>query len=748
MNMAFFIFFFFASVISSAVTTVHVIQTCHLDVGFALTAAGELNNYHKYLLEAAAIAKDLRDNPAGHGEALIFTTHPYIVSLLLNCSPGMGFSCPTSDEQATIRAAIKGGDIVMQAFPFNAETATYFPDSFKAAFNLTSRLAADLGVPAPTVMTQRDVPGATRGMVPLLVQHGVTGFSVGVNTASLPPATPRVFVWRDEASNTEVLTSLHPHGYGGIELKDCIVIDGFEHALCPDYKGDNQGPWSRSSIISHWQTLSKTFPNAKIQSSSFDNFFALLATVKAQLPVVSQEIGDTWIFGVPSDPLKAAQWREMQRAFQVWCALPSTGHACWDGSDASVLNFTRLSTKNSEHTWGADVKTYLHDTTNWLNPEFHRLQFTAANYLFLAQSWQEQRRWGIAYARQALGPHHPLGHDIDKRLALLAPPYSPPPLAGYRAVEDPHERFTCKGFQLGFDWERGGLNYLQHTATGRVWADGTNASALGVFSYQQHSTAQYNAFFDQYAQKVDGKIPDYFPKDFGKPGAYNLSQMANSSSTEAPIKSLYFHEGRCAFAFQSVLPASMAADYGSPRQAWTAVAVTGPAAVSVELLLFNKTATRLPESMWSSFVPAGACEWRMDKLGSSIDPLDVVVNGSSHLHAVGTGVTCTRPADSAAAAAAAPASMRVLSWDAPVVSFGGANPFPTPRSAPDTSQGVSFALFNNIWGYVHYVTHTHTHTLAPSVQDQLHHVVPVCAFGERPQVQVPSRVFVEAVKKF
>ena len=148
-------------------------------MGFALTAAGELDNYHKYLLEAASIAEDLRKNPGKHGEALVFTTHPYIVNLLLHCPqgtasrtgasqaaqaqaghgrkqatapmapdtrlrgltpapppPGFGFSCPTAAEQATMRAALQRGDIVMQAFPHNAETATFTPDFFKQALQV------------------------------------------------------------------------------------------------------------------------------------------------------------------------------------------------------------------------------------------------------------------------------------------------------------------------------------------------------------------------------------------------------------------------------------------------------------------------------------------------------------------------------------------------------------------------------------------------------------------------------------
>ena len=38
-----------------------------------------------------------------------------------------------------------------------------------------------------------------------------------------------------------------------------------------------------------------------------------IAPFRAQLPVVTQEIGDTWIHGVPSDPMKLARYREVAR---------------------------------------------------------------------------------------------------------------------------------------------------------------------------------------------------------------------------------------------------------------------------------------------------------------------------------------------------------------------------------------------------------------------------------------------------
>ncbi len=53
----------------------------------------------------------------------------------------------------------------------------------------------------------------TRAVVPLLIDNGVRGITIGCNTGSAPPAFPKVFVWRDELSEKEIITMVHPGGY-------------------------------------------------------------------------------------------------------------------------------------------------------------------------------------------------------------------------------------------------------------------------------------------------------------------------------------------------------------------------------------------------------------------------------------------------------------------------------------------------------------------------------------------------------
>ena len=63
-------------------------------------------------------------------------------------------------------------------------------------------------------------------------------------------------------------------------------------------------------------SLRERYPNAHVHDSTFSAFFdeANKPENKAALPVVTAEMGDAWIYGVPSDPLKAATFRELSRA--------------------------------------------------------------------------------------------------------------------------------------------------------------------------------------------------------------------------------------------------------------------------------------------------------------------------------------------------------------------------------------------------------------------------------------------------
>ena len=59
--------------------------------------------------------------------------------------------------------------------------------------------------------------------------------------------------------------------------------------------------------------MRKEFPDAKLKASTFENYFTALSTIRDKLPVFEQEVGDTWIQGIASDPKKMAEYRALYR---------------------------------------------------------------------------------------------------------------------------------------------------------------------------------------------------------------------------------------------------------------------------------------------------------------------------------------------------------------------------------------------------------------------------------------------------
>lgn len=128
------------------ISTIYLISSCHLDVGFANTAQNIVNEYFdKYFPDAIKIANDLR--ALGGEERLVFTTHPYLVYLYTNCpvATKLGLHCPSNTQLQDFTDAVKRGDIVWHAFPFNAQMEFYDSTLADFGFKLTHHLDAAFG---------------------------------------------------------------------------------------------------------------------------------------------------------------------------------------------------------------------------------------------------------------------------------------------------------------------------------------------------------------------------------------------------------------------------------------------------------------------------------------------------------------------------------------------------------------------------------------------------------------------------
>ena len=68
-------------------------------------------------------------------------------------------------------------------------------------------------------------------------------------------------------------------------------------------------PTGVQEVLADYEVARGQFPNAIVTASTFDQYVAALKASGTSYPVVTQEIGDTWIMGIQSDPKKIAVYR-------------------------------------------------------------------------------------------------------------------------------------------------------------------------------------------------------------------------------------------------------------------------------------------------------------------------------------------------------------------------------------------------------------------------------------------------------
>jgi hypothetical protein len=227
---------------------------------------------------------------------------------------------------------------------------------------------------------------------------------------------------------------------------------------------------------------------------------------------------------------------------------------------------------------------------------------------------------------------------------------------------------------------------LVQEENGRDWAD--QKHSFGLFTYQTFDHNDYSRFHDQYLRI----LPSWAPDDFGKPG---LEKANPEHNTWKPLVVASFKyeskKGIRIIIDSEILDEDGKPPYGCPGQVRHEIFFpAGLPEIWINLLWFNKKATRLPEAMWYSFVPRllEGETWIMDKSGHDVDPVDVVRNGGRKLHAVQKGVR----------AGQGNGKIFIESVDAPLVAPGERNLLNFDNALPEPGDGMHFCLCNNVWG--------------------------------------------------
>eukprot|EP01043_Picozoa_sp_COSAG02_P010638 COSAG02_NODE_378_length_23535_cov_35.310164_9_plen_1246_part_00 len=627
------------------ITKVHLIMTNHFDAGFSTDNSSAphqegfisnvLNEYFEtYFPRAVRVAADLRAR--GGSERLVYTTHSWLAHLYVHCPAdfvlsGIALQCPSPVAVAAFKRAVQQGDIVWHAGAFNTEYELAFNEEMVGEqFRLSRELSDELGVPRSKVLSLRDVPGTTRALVPLLVRNNISALTVGVNNGAPDPAMPSPGRWVDRTSNTSVMFMQTGPGvgypareanHGGLCRRVCVTAPKLGHTMCWAFRPDNSGPpVSVDEVLSYFQVARTVFPGAEVEASTYDRFVQQLETVKPQLPTVMGEVGDTWVTSQSADPRKWTFYREASRAYSECLAAG----LCDPEHDPRVSGFLRCLIKLPEHTGGPD--NFAGDR-NWTNGRFHRdIAEKKPTYITTNKAYLEQREIASVLGLKYLADH-PLARNITERLKILHPVV--PNIS--KLVRLPRRewgtpltvRTSAGNVTLGMDPATGGLTTLR--MDGFDWAGPQNP--IGQYIYRTFNDSDYNAQRGFCC--------------YGLPGRQQ-SAKPNQTSTTPVVTNMWLEKSSSprTLTVQLTMPKLQHQQYGAPQDLWVTARVEMDGAVSLDLQIFNKTKTRLGEASFFRFEPKrrNGCRWLMDKLGSWIDPLETVTNGSLHSHGVRDGV--------------------------------------------------------------------------------------------------------------
>ncbi len=655
------------------VETVHLVAKTHLDVGFTARAEEVVATYvDSYIPRALALAVALRER--GGPERFVWTTGSWLIHTFLERTDAAG--------RRAAEEAIAVGDLAWHALPFTTHTELADVGLVEAGLEIAARLDHRFG--RRTIAAKlTDVPGHTRGLVPLLAAAGVELLHIGVNPVATVPDVPPVFRWRSP-DGAEVTVVYQAGGYG-----DLTVVPGGADALAFAHTGDNLGPPSADDVVASFAALRERVPGAEVVGSTLDAFAVGLRPVVADLPVVTAEIGDTWIHGVGSDPGKVARFRELLRLRRSWAA---EGMVAPD--DSRLRGFHEHLLLVAEHTWGMDEKTHLPDRVRWGRGTLAELRAEPATKAFEA-SWDEQR----AYVDEAVAAIASDGLRLaaEATLRALDDPL-PPRLPG--AALDAGDRHRLGDWEVAVSERTGAIVHLVDTVTGTVLADEDHP--LAALAHQAFSEADYRDRWDTYVHSTP-EDEWWAVEDNLKPGIDTAGAVSAWWEPEAVAvhagETLSGRPDPSALVVVLTMPDAAVATSGAPGSVelhlTDASPPTGPARLGLELRWDAKPANRLPEATWLAFRPlvAPAAAMTLDKLGQDVDPLDVVPGGNRHLHAVGEGVRWSGP----------DGTVRLQTLDAPLVALAAAGagrpePLRFTRDQPAVDAGVWVCLHDNLWG--------------------------------------------------
>jgi len=657
------------------VKKVHLAAMVHLDLGYTNTKANICKTYFtNFLPNAMKTVSDLRGNSLN--ATLVWTEFSWLIAEFFDGGAHCTDARPTPTQMEQIEGLIKNGNLVWNANPLNSYwemvSAWFYEYSISIRERLNEQFHVSYGMLAAK---QTDVPGMSRNVIPIYAKLGIKmlhiGYNPGVNFPTVPgcrryhslSSMPRdsgfcVFKWVHQETDTSLIVFMEPD-YGDLVFYKDVALRFI-------YTPDNHGAPDANSIMSTWNRTIKQFPNAKLEASTLDAFASDMLQYEDELDVLTEDIGDSWIYGAGADPYKVAMFREAER--RMYDAVQNKKvDTSWKEYDYYMRRLAML----PEHNWGLSIAWHLHclrypenktyplSSGNWTNEEFESVR-NRSDYQWIEQEWVDQRNLAFPNTTTPNKQWNAFAKDLTNDLKSLQPS-EPVAFSNNKVLSD---SYKCGSYDVSFDMETGQVQSLTRGLVNLVGGD------FGLFVYRVFNSSDFDVWAAEYSV-----APDF--------GAQGLESMKVESREYMP-QVVASDAKDCIFSFKLQFEPIAHKQYGAPDLALLQYEFSASDEISITLKWFNKTATRFPEAMWLSFEMTDSVT-RVEVFSRMTDPTKTVVNGTQFVKGFGEKATI--------------GDYEITALDTTLVSLLDRQHL--LRYGSETSVkplGLHFNVYNNLWG--------------------------------------------------
>lgn len=611
---------------------VYIVFKTHLDIGFTeLGSVVEKRYVDEFIPNALDLAEKFKKD--GSGDKFVWNTGAWLIWQYLQTAP--------PKEVVRLEKAILQGDICWNAAPYTIETESMNSDLLETTLMLSKKLDEKYG--KKTISAKMtDVPGHTRSIISSLHKSGIKFLHIGMNSGPVIPKIPQYCRWRNPKGEEVVL--VYDGNYGGES-----VIPGTNTVISIILTGDNRGPQGYNSVKKTFENLRQRYPNAEVVSTSLDKIAEEVLKIKDSLPVVTSEIGDTWIYGYASSPIRMAKYRALSSLYTKWLDEKKLIR----DSDESLKFAVRLGMV-AEHTQGLRVQTFL---TNYDKYDIDSFLAARSKGVFdkCEKAWSEVDQY------------------VYEALSFLPLPLQQEAMVKLKEIENPPlYSFNKKSENISPQ------KWTQAILDGNLRVEG--------LTYQMYDSLDFVSFINKYMRKDASWVWGAYSKPgISKTKAVSITLPAYAIRKEIRkerkgTRSVY----ELAFLNNDqvdsrVYPQKILVNTLEYKKAKKA---------EIELTIFNKPAVRLPESYWLSFNTSDIVSLVAEKTGERVDLLDVVENGNRQMHGIDRYVDIITTKG----------TVRIWSEAAFLINVGEARGLGFSNKVPDKDGGIHFNLSNNLWG--------------------------------------------------